>query len=868
MTFRQDVSKKNQQAERAFSSSVPRNKSILVLLVFALSMVLVMSNLPGLSSVPGLNSLSLTKHAAYADLSADIEFFDGLEITNTQSASTPAPFQQWINMSLSGFSLYSVLRSDLGNIRFCTDAVCSTMLNAWLEGCQPSCNQYASYINVWLKLPEGIPAQSNATVFFTVFNSSTTFQSPYWGEAPEIGGAQPVVQECGGGGTTSSPKSCTFPNPVTSGDTIVIAGECAAGGSSCSSSLMSPSDSLGDSGWTQIAVSPSGNALVQVWYASITSSGSDTATITISGGTVYNNIFAYELTSVSTSSIASSTGSGTSGCCSVSSFSLNPFTLEFALTNSGNSGFESQTPSAGFRACASNCQSSGSSYQSAWSTSPTTGTSTLSISDSSYSEWAEVGVSLNLNFSASYGEYDNGQSVFTRYDNFEGDTLNSSWILNDVTAVVDDGITITPTQQAASFSTNSITWNVSEYNQNVVGEADATMQEGIGVGFQISDSTSGSTSTNQNLNMFDTTNSLSYICYIYQNPSGYSGMNDPCYSSPSWTAGNYYVESTSRASNGTGQIMLNYHRVGTTESDYGPSTVYFQVGDWLSSVSVSAYWARLRAEPPNNVMPSVSSAYSGIQSIESTNNSGNMGYVTNNFYWSQRPVISSCTSFITDASCGGTITPTYEIIIDALTSGYQNGEVQASVLLNVNNSETISIGLSSWSFPTEDCLLEQPCFFLQDNGYTITTPTNVNVYTDCLQMSIFSPGYTGSSDYQFTFDAWSGSCGSGTEVYTGPLINLSSDGLGNYITDEGLSVVGNTAYSVFTHGTYYDNATFGGPTGSDVAAISADPCWYDYSCGVFLGTDSVFGGGSNMFQSFYTGIGTSEAVLVGGVPVS
>ncbi len=45
--------------------------------------------------------------------------------------------------------------------------------------------------------------------------------------------------------------------------------------------------------------------------------------------------------------------------------------------------------------------------------------------------------------STNYGEYDNGASVFSFYDNFAGTTLNSKWVINGATYSINNGLTLT-----------------------------------------------------------------------------------------------------------------------------------------------------------------------------------------------------------------------------------------------------------------------------------------------------------------------------------------------------------------------------------------------------------------------------------------
>jgi hypothetical protein len=101
-----------------------------------------------------------------------------INITNSQTVATPAPFQQMIQFSPSSYTQYE--NSNLGNIRFFKG---STELYSW---CESGCSSTASQATFWVKLPNGVPASNTITVNMTFEPTSTNYDGVYAGEAPQL----------------------------------------------------------------------------------------------------------------------------------------------------------------------------------------------------------------------------------------------------------------------------------------------------------------------------------------------------------------------------------------------------------------------------------------------------------------------------------------------------------------------------------------------------------------------------------------------------------------------------------------------------------------------------------------------------------
>jgi len=105
-----------------------------------------------------------------------------ITLTNSQSSITPTPFQQLINIDPStiGSSYFS---SDLGNIRFYADLAFTQPLYAWVESGN---SNTSTSTNIWVNLPNGIPANSSITIYMELLSVGTEYDGVYMGEAPQL----------------------------------------------------------------------------------------------------------------------------------------------------------------------------------------------------------------------------------------------------------------------------------------------------------------------------------------------------------------------------------------------------------------------------------------------------------------------------------------------------------------------------------------------------------------------------------------------------------------------------------------------------------------------------------------------------------
>ena len=127
--------------------------------------------------VPLSNATSINSSSIYAQVP--------IVIKNSQNVSTPAPFQQMINITESNYSPYLNYSGNEANFEFLSNKTnTSSFIPAWIG------SNDSGKLTVWLKLNKSIAADSNTTVYLTFASPSTNLLNSSGiegiGEAPEL----------------------------------------------------------------------------------------------------------------------------------------------------------------------------------------------------------------------------------------------------------------------------------------------------------------------------------------------------------------------------------------------------------------------------------------------------------------------------------------------------------------------------------------------------------------------------------------------------------------------------------------------------------------------------------------------------------
>ena len=206
----------------------------------------------------------------------------------------------------------------------------------------------------------------------------------------------------------------------------------------------------------------------------------------------------------------------------------------------------------------------------------------------------------SLCFQTSYANYDNGASVFSFYDNFEGTTLKSAWGSiqyasgSGVTTTVNNGLTLSSsTNQGWGYYTNS----QSIPTGGLVEAYVSTSSEGYSPGSEV---LIGSLTTTQGDGFAARTISGSDNYGIW-NGEGFSYANSY---SGSYTSGSEVILGGLDTNQPT--LYSNYNSVYTL-SDVGSGA---HAGGFVVALGADGQatfqWVRARVYPPGGVMPSMS----------------------------------------------------------------------------------------------------------------------------------------------------------------------------------------------------------------------------------------------------------------------
>ncbi len=201
--------------------------------------------------------------------------------------------------------------------------------------------------------------------------------------------------------------------------------------------------------------------------------------------------------------------------------------------------------------------------------------------------------------SGTYGQYDNGANIFTFYDNFAGATLNASrWTTiksaSGVTVTVNNGLTITTTTTTAyafvispSETEPLVAETYTSSGDSILGVSTSHSVNNLKVPYS-GYSLNWSSGDDYAIYQAHTTNPT--LTEIAQSTFP-AGIWQVTWSA---TANQYFADGAGNTYTGTNN--------GVAIANYG---VY--IGQEKGVVASSVFsWARMRAYPPNNVMPTVS----------------------------------------------------------------------------------------------------------------------------------------------------------------------------------------------------------------------------------------------------------------------
>jgi hypothetical protein len=215
----------------------------------------------------------------------------------------------------------------------------------------------------------------------------------------------------------------------------------------------------------------------------------------------------------------------------------------------------------------------------------------LVFSATTASGYSTTHTGVQPNYSTTYGQYDNGASVFSFYDNFAGTTLSSKWTVVNSGQTVNNGMSQGTT--APSIYSTSYTLNP----QNTVTEAYAYVNTPLA-----SNANDGFISVTIISNSHHTYNSGGYYLCDYNGTAGTDTALDTAASNSSPSVWSVWYSAAA-----TGSAMVNYGTPVTLTTDIPTITagaVQLSVHNGAATAGTQYFtWVRTRANPPSSTMP-------------------------------------------------------------------------------------------------------------------------------------------------------------------------------------------------------------------------------------------------------------------------
>ena len=221
--------------------------------------------------------------------------------------------------------------------------------------------------------------------------------------------------------------------------------------------------------------------------------------------------------------------------------------------------------------------------------------------------------------SSTYAQYDDGASVFNFYDNFAGTSLNTNkWLSysDGFSATINNGFTISLSagQIGSGGNADYVITSQTAFSPNIIAEVYAQGSSAVTNTRSYMPGLTTTTSTTEGVYILDQT---SYLNMAFSNGrnnvvtyADFQGSSSAQYYNNVASPSGYNIIGLAYTGS-TNTWYMNYMTVISSSTDSPSGNVYFALGMGVYNgnpyaVSMSVYWVRVRAYPPNGVMPSVS----------------------------------------------------------------------------------------------------------------------------------------------------------------------------------------------------------------------------------------------------------------------
>jgi len=300
------------------------------------------------------------------------------------------------------------------------------------------------------------------------------------------------------------------------------------------------------------------------------------------------------------------------------------------------------------------------------------------LNDNLLNATGKNGIGEAPQLSPTYGEYDDGASVFNFYDNFAGTSLNTNkWTSLASVYTIDNGLQITATP---STTDNNFLESVSKYSVPLIIDIyryTTNNSNNAWFGFSFP-------------NTFSTGGVLFYDQLGWSMYKGSSQISGGSESLNTW-----YIQTGILAPNGQALENINYNNILSSSIGYYSGTsgnIYIGDGGGRGIIQ----WLRTRTYPPNSVMPSVT--FGSLHSITRISKSEEMNIHARIYALNlSLPQEWGVYGFFNYSIYGNN----YSISISNLTNSYYLN-LSINYSFSIFNNTTLSYNLSLFAYKLQD----------------------------------------------------------------------------------------------------------------------------------------------------------------------
>ena len=354
-----------------------------------------------------------------------------------------------------------------------------------------------------------------------------------------------------------------------------------------------------------------------------------------------------------------------------------------------------------------------------------------------------------------YGEYDSGFKVFTFYDDFQGNTLNTSLWGSSGNVIVSNSLNTTPSNSIYALKAFNFTNNYDFQVLGAIHEAATDNEEDIGLATPPGNSEPFILGSNRNVS----DGASDYFIYITQ-PGGVYTDGSAITSPYANTIYMFQINMSASAStatifNAVAPAVLYSSVYGTSSVGLGTSALEQYHTPWIRHGIYNVTWARVVTRPPNGVSPTATfGSIEGIAQFSETGlpNSGESWSVTYDSV-TENAIVSNSITFYEPVG-------SYSFTVPSVTIGTLTyAPTPSSGSLVTGNSTTITFSSATCSISLAPNAINFGSMAPGTNIATTNTVADTNSGTANAYLYVYGGNWIGPTSFGVSNTTWAASSG-------------------------------------------------------------------------------------------------------------